>query len=152
MPLPRCAHRPARTALLQRRSEPRAAAGDVAAAVVEATASAAARFVITGCSNGDPFARDGIQPVVDAAKHAAATDAAVTAEIERAAADATARTNANAETVANEIIVAMMREYGAPKPPSIHRQVEGAEYSTAHAMAKLAYKKAPERFDEGLIR
>ena len=149
--LPGCACRPARTALLERRPQPRAAAVDVASAVVEATSAAAVQFAITGNSNGDPFAREGIDPVVDAAKQAAASDAAVIAEIDRAVADATGRTNANAESVANEIILAMMQVFGAPKPPSIHRQVAGAEYSTAHQMAKLGYKKAPERFDEGLI-
>ena len=59
--------------------------------------------------------RDGIEPVLSAALAAAGADAELAGALQRAADAASLRTNANAETVADAIIIECMSR-GAPKP------------------------------------
>lgn len=88
-----------------------------ATAAAAAAAAAAEEHAIKpgGGSAADASGADGIPPVLSAALAAAGSDADLVAQMQQAADAATARSNCNAEKVADAIIVACMT-LGAEKP------------------------------------
>lgn len=124
------------------RNPPAVRMATIADAVVEATMQAAEEHAIKagGGNSGDASAAEGKAPVLAAALAVAQADASLAAAIQHAADKAMPRTNANAETTANAIIIACM-DAGASQQPVAASKVDGFKYSAAFQVAQVDSRK-----------